>query len=225
MKAATILLSLTATILLGTLPAHGQDQAAINERLREALRNTTLQLRTAQTDLEVAKAEQEVLVEQVEDLEARIEKLAKQSAAEQAALKENIVNLNQQLDRKDAEAERLADALLQWKGAYEKIREHARDSVKKQQQLEAQLADTKRLVELRETQNRDLYRTGVEILERYENFGLGTAITAREPFTRITRVKLQNLVQDYADRLDDSRITMKRESLNPVEENDDAAVQ
>jgi hypothetical protein len=42
---------------------------------------------------------------------------------------------------------------------------------------------------------------GSEILTRYEKFGLGEAIGAKEPFTGLTRVKLQELVQDYKDKL------------------------
>ena len=50
------------------------------------------------------------------------------------------------------------------------------------------------------------YKTGSEILSRYENFGLGEAIVAREPFVGITRVKLQNLIQEYGDKLADQKI-------------------
>jgi hypothetical protein len=51
-----------------------------------------------------------------------------------------------------------------------------------------------------------MYRIGSEILKRYEGFGLGTAIAAREPFVGSMRVKLQNLVQDYADKLAEQKI-------------------
>ena len=51
-----------------------------------------------------------------------------------------------------------------------------------------------------------MYKIGSEVLQRFENFGLGTALTAREPFVGTTRVKLQNLFQDYADKLADARI-------------------
>jgi hypothetical protein len=51
-----------------------------------------------------------------------------------------------------------------------------------------------------------MFKVGSEILTRFEKFGLGTAITAREPFIGLTRVKLQNLMQDYADKLADQKI-------------------
>ena len=49
--------------------------------------------------------------------------------------------------------------------------------------------------------NRAMYQLGLEILKRYEHFGLGDAITAREPFVGTTRVKFENLIQDYGDKL------------------------
>jgi hypothetical protein len=40
-----------------------------------------------------------------------------------------------------------------------------------------------------------------EILTRYEKFSLGEALAAREPFIGLTRVKLENLTQDYSDKI------------------------
>ena len=53
----------------------------------------------------------------------------------------------------------------------------------------------------RELKNLELYKTGREILTRYEKFGLGDAIGAKEPFVGLSRVKLENLVQDYKSKL------------------------
>lgn len=60
--------------------------------------------------------------------------------------------------------------------------------------LERTLAD-------RESRNLELYKVGKEVLDRYENFAFGRALLAREPFTSLSRVKLENLVQDYQDKL------------------------
>jgi hypothetical protein len=54
----------------------------------------------------------------------------------------------------------------------------------------------------------------MEILDRYEKFGLGDAILAREPFTAAKRVKFQNLVQDLSDKLTDARIPADQPKKN-----------
>jgi len=51
-----------------------------------------------------------------------------------------------------------------------------------------------------------MYRLANEVLDRYAQFGLGTAIAAREPFVGITKVKFQTLLQDYQNKLTDQTI-------------------
>ena len=51
----------------------------------------------------------------------------------------------------------------------------------------------RRKVDDREAKNYELFKLANEILTRYEKFGLGEALTAREPFTGLTRVKRENL--------------------------------
>ena len=41
---------------------------------------------------------------------------------------------------------------------------------------------------------------------RLENFSYGTALAAREPFVGATRVKLENEVQGYKDKLLDPKL-------------------
>jgi hypothetical protein len=61
----------------------------------------------------------------------------------------------------------------------------------------------RQLVADREAKNIALYKLGDDILTRYERFGLGDALGAKEPFIGVSRVKLENLVQDYKNKLRD----------------------
>ncbi len=54
--------------------------------------------------------------------------------------------------------------------------------------------------------NDALFAIGNEILSRYENFGLGNALANKEPFVGVTRVKFQNLIQSYQDKLIEQKI-------------------
>ena len=62
--------------------------------------------------------------------------------------------------------------------------------------LEDQVNQLNRRVADQQTKNAGMFKIANEILVRYERFGLGDALTAREPFTGITRVKLQSLFED-----------------------------
>jgi hypothetical protein len=44
------------------------------------------------------------------------------------------------------------------------------------------------------------------VLDRYAKFSLGTAIAAREPFVGITKIRFENLVQEYQTKLSDQTI-------------------
>jgi chromosome segregation ATPase len=54
--------------------------------------------------------------------------------------------------------------------------------------------------------NMQLYEVNREILDRYEHVGLFTKVSAEEPFTKITRVRIENLVDEYRERAQALRI-------------------
>jgi hypothetical protein len=92
------------------------------------------------------------------------------------------------------------------KEAYNKAVEVANTKEAQRAKFESQAIVLQRRVEDDENKNLALYQLGKEVLNRYEKFGLGTAITSREPFVGITKVKLENLVQDYSDKLVDQTV-------------------
>jgi len=73
-------------------------------------------------------------------------------------------------------------------------------------QMKLQNALLQRKIDDDETRNVALYGLANEILTRYEKFSLGDALAAKEPFTQLTRVKLENLVQGYQDKLAAQRV-------------------
>lgn len=215
------LVPVLAALLLGGAPLHAQDDAdAAFERMRSALRTTTMQLRTAQNELATAQVQNEALSTDNERLEASLKRLQKESAAYKSTSETNIGNLNAQLSDKNAEAARLAALLKQWQDAYAKAADIARGKERERADLATTLSVRERDMALLRTQNMELYQLGSEILDRYEAFGLGRAITAREPFTGLARVKLQTLVQDYRDSL-----AAGRERLSGKHEADDSATE
>lgn len=221
MKKYILLSTLTGIVFFcGNLQAQNE----VEMRLREVLRNTTLQLRAAQNDLAITRAENEVLASEKEELEKRIASVIRQNAAEQATANANIANLNAQLSAKDAEGARLAESVRKWRNAYEQASEIARGKEQERVKASSETSILRRETEQLKSQNRELYRIGIEILNRYEDFGLGRAIQAREPFTGLARVKLENLVQDYRDELSGHRIGTEfqaREGENTKTANDE----
>jgi chromosome segregation ATPase len=176
------------------------------ERVRDALRQTMLQLRTAQADLAALQAGQAALEEERRSAAEKYEALKKQVAADRAALDKHTSGLEARVaELKTALAQRTAD-LEQATAVGGKAVQSARETEAAVAKLQAENLALQRRVADRETKNLALFLLGNEILGRYEEFSLGNALRAKEPFVGLTRTKLENLVQDYQDKLGEQRV-------------------
>jgi uncharacterized coiled-coil protein SlyX len=185
-------------------------------KLREQLRSVTFQLRTSQTDAANAQAAQATaeqkntaLTAKVADLEKRSATQIKQSSTDKVAADESIAKLNDKLTEREQRIVQYTEALEKWKLGYQKAAEVARTKEDARVKLAAEIVMNKRIIADRESKNITLFNTANEILNRYENYALGKAIGAREPFVGIARVKIENQVQGYKDQILDSRISAR----------------
>ncbi len=192
-----------------------EDASSTTEtRLREALRQTTLQERDLQNqmiELQAAKDQADKdnagLKAKVETLDIQAAALTKQAAEDKAQAGKAIDDLHAQATDQAAQIARLNQALTEWKNAYRQVAQLATEKEAARAKLALQAALLQRMVDDRETKNLELFQTGSEILVRYEKFGLGDAIGAKEPFVGLSRVKLESLVQGYKDRLLNQTVT------------------
>ena len=196
-----IMLTLTGTALVAA-EAPANDGAA----LRAALRDATLQLRTAQADLAALQATQPALVEEKKALSDKYEALKKQQAADRAAAEKTIAALNAQNTEQKATIAQLNDTLQKTKAAWQKTALAAQAAQEQGAKLAQEKIVLERAVVEREGKNLALFVLGNEILNRYEEYSLGKSLLAKEPFVGVTRTKLENLVQEYQDKLLDQRV-------------------
>ena len=179
--------------------AEGVD--ANEAKLREALRNATLQLRSAEAERTSLQVAQAGLTDEKKTLETKFEALRKQAVAERASEEKTIAALRAQNGAHEAEIARLKEALGKSESAKNQAAALAATNETDRAKQAADLVALQRKIEDRETKNLGLFKLGSEILTRYEKFSLGEALSAREPFVGTTRAKLENLVQDYQDKL------------------------
>jgi len=208
MKRHFRLLLATAALFAGPFALHGQDQAASPEaRLRDALRNTLLQLRSVTADRDNLQAQLTDLQSQKDDLATKLADLTKKSAADQDTDAKTITVLKSQLSDQEDSIAALQQSLDQWKESQRKAVAIANETEAKRAKLASLAIQLQRIVDDQKRKNDEMYRLGMEILDRYEKFGLGDALLAKEPFAGITRTKFETLVQDNEDKLTDQRIT------------------
>jgi plasmid stability protein len=194
-------------LLLANPKVRAADQGnSPEDRLRQMLRSTMLQLRDAQNQVATLQSAQTENEKAKKALSDRLDELTKQAAADKDAATKTIADLNAKVTDQTTLISQMKDALEKWKEAYNKAVELANTKEAQRAKFESQAIALQRRVDDDESKNLALYNLGKEILDRYQRFGLGTAITAREPFVGITKVKLENLVQDYSDKLLDQTI-------------------
>jgi len=54
--------------------------------------------------------------------------------------------------------------------------------------------------------NVELYDISKKVLDRYDHVGLFTKVSTVEPFTKITRTRIDNLVLEYQERAEAARV-------------------
>ncbi len=207
-------IALAAALLLATgLTSPAQAPAGAEEKLRDALKTVTLQLRTAQSDAATATAEKAAADAKNAELTAQVEKMSKQLAAlsreKEDAIKAAALvqeNLEGKLALNQEELAKFRKSLDKWKAAHMEISDLAQKKERARASYAAKNAALERRVADLRTRNNALFATGNEILDRYRKYSLGQAIAAREPFTGLTRVKLQNQLQEHADKLLDQNV-------------------
>lgn len=191
----------------GPLAAADSTQPSAAEgKLREALRNTMLQLRTSENDKAVLQAAQAEADEKNKALTAQVEALTKQIAADKDAADKSIAALQAKVEKGDKDLAERQVVLDKVAVDLKHMTEIATAKEAARAKLEQQTIELNRRVADQQTKNAGMFKIANEILQRYERFGLGDALTAREPFTGITRVKLQSLFEEYQDKITDQKI-------------------
>jgi hypothetical protein len=201
-------------IFLGLLPLEAAEEVDPSIKLREQLRGVMLQLRTSQTEAANAKALQAAadaknleLAAQLKKQEENTTKIVKKSEVDKVAFQESIGKLETKLADREKRVALLDETLLKWKAGYEKAAGIARTKEDERAKLAEEITVLQRTVADRERKNIALFNTANEILVRFEGYALGTAIAAREPFIGTSRVKVENLVQGYKDKILDNRLS------------------
>ena len=202
------LLVVLVTVILAVEPLRAETSKVdpVQQKMREALRNSMIQLRDSNAKLAIAQAAQADDEEKIKDLQGQLETLTKKASSEKKTADETIDDLKTKLATDVLQIAHLSEALGKWKLGYAKLAEYAKQTEGKRAELASKIILIDRRVADQQVKNTEMYRLANEVLDRYAQFGLGTAIAAREPFVGITKVKFQTLVQDYQNKLTDQTI-------------------
>lgn len=169
-------------------------------RLRAALRETTVRVRQLEDENATLQAKQAQMerdrltaTQKAEQAEKGLSALRGQAASSQAALQ-----------RADAAQK---ESLAKWETAYKEAAATAQARDADAKRMEQALVTLREQNRQNEEKNAKLYQLGQDLIDLYENKKILEVFGASEPVTKLKRVEYENVMQDYQDRLRDSRVT------------------
>ncbi len=207
MKHLVLFIAILAGLTASIQAAEEADPAmAVLKRMRDQLRTVMIQQQKTEAERATLQAANVDLEDKLKSLDAKFKALAKESNAQKDADAKAIADLKAKIAAQEQQQARLEESLVKWKEGYQKVTDEAKKIDSQRAEMAARVILLDRKVADYQRKNDELFKVGNEVLSKYEGFGLGTAIAAREPFTRNMRVKLENLVQDYSDKLVDNKV-------------------
>lgn len=198
---------LVAALLVTAGVADAADKK--DSREREMLRRVQLELQQAREQSAVLEEEKNKLAQDLDQAAkagktaqtraARLGRELKDEQAKRVLTEKELAAANQRLAETES---RLADTS---KSLAETGRNLQRTEAEKKQ-LETIKTHNEREIALCEDKNGKLYKYGRELMVRYENKGFNDIVKQREPFTGLKQVEVENLLEEYRDKLDAEKI-------------------
>jgi uncharacterized protein YlxW (UPF0749 family) len=181
---------------LGLQAASAQD-TSVEDRLRDALRQATADLRAAQDSQTSLQAQVDQLTKQVAQLQAQAQQQPAQTQPvdDSGPLKQQIGALQQQNAQLQA-------GLQHWQAAYNQAATIAR--TKDQQAREETASSTAEQSQIKTCtqENTQLISTANSILDLYQTEKFRSLLLkSNEPLVGLWQVKLENIVQGYQEKI------------------------
>lgn len=194
----TLAISTTLIVVLGAASSFGQ---SLEDRLRDQLRQTTEQLRQIQDA-------QGALQQRATAAEAERDSLKKQFAALQAQAAHPAMHHEDDaaLQSLQQEVAKDKDALAQ---ASSSIQEAQADHTRLQTLVKAQAA----VVSACQQKNAQLFKVSHDILDKFEHVDWWDTLNLSEPFVQDSRLRLEQIAQDYGDQIYDGKFDVRTVKL------------
>lgn len=169
----------------------GEAQKFMQQYQQIAAEKTALQGQLAQmkVDVDKAKADLAAMKKERDALKSR----SGGSGAVVAQLTASKVNAEKALE---TSKQRMNELVSRFRDMAAQLKETDTDRAK----IRKELDDRKVALDQCAENNLQLFEITSDVLTRYENVGLFKRTAAAEPFTRITRTRIENLVDEYRSR-------------------------
>jgi chromosome segregation ATPase len=202
-------LSAAAIFALALLAARSADAQVARSGGGSANPQLLQQLQQLASERTSLQAENDKLKKSVEDLTKQLESVKKAQKSIDQRAKESTAALEQSKTQRESTEEQLK----QTKDRMEQLIAKFRETAQSLREIEADRTATKQTLSARDQQlkvcidrNLALYKINEEVLTVLDKQTLWSRVAAAEPFTRIKRNRMENLIDDYKARADDQLV-------------------
>jgi len=191
-------IAISCVVLMVALSVHAQTERSGNAdaRVMQQLQQVTGEKTALQAENAKLKQELEQLRKDLgmaASAKTAAEGKAKALQASAGRGEQSGKQAQEQLERTRGQMQEL---VIKFRETAQTLRDVETDRAAVKTQLAAQQRDFKTCVD----RNAGLYKLNTEILDRMEHRGFWSGVAEREPFTRLKRVELENLIDDYRYR-------------------------
>jgi chromosome segregation ATPase len=171
------------------------------------------QLQQLSGEKSALQAENAKLKSELEQAKKELEKVsAGRTALEnRARMAEATANRGQASEQQTQEQlEHARGQLQELIGKFRETAQTLRDVEGDRAAVKGQLSGKERELKTCVDRNAAFYNLNSEVLDRMDGRGFWSSIAEREPFTKLKRVELENLIEDYRYRADELRLEQEQ---------------
>lgn len=195
--------------MLLALPAGAadKDKAAKQQekRMRQMVQQAQAEKQELQTkfDQESAKLKQETEAEQAKN--ANLQSSVASANRKNVALNADLDKLRQDKSKLEGELEAMRAKLANSEEQLGTARELIRKGDAERTAMQATIVKKQQQVNASQEKNARLHDFGLQLVKIYEKPSTYDKVMRDEKFTQLKRVEMENILQDYRDKLDDAR--------------------
>ncbi|MEJ2686360.1 MAG: hypothetical protein P8124_03970 [Gammaproteobacteria bacterium] len=156
--------------------------------------------------LSAAKAELQAKYDKLKaadvKLKTRNDELSKQLQGREQQLATSRHRNNSLIDGMKKERQRLVDLAGRWRATLVDLHQTQQEK----HRLQRQLAHQENAFQQCEGKNIKLYKANVDLLKRYADKGVMAALLQKDPVTGLQQVKVENILQEYREKLKRLRV-------------------
>lgn len=208
-----VTLLVLCSLAVGSAQANPDKKA---NREREALRRAQVQLQQTQGQLATLEAEKaklggerDLALKESKAVQSKVRNLNKSLAEEKQQAAQLLKDLETHKQDLATTQTRLTDTeakLAETAKALAQTRQTLAETEADKRQLEGVKSRQEREIASCESKNLKLYKTGRDLMTRFEQKSCNEIMAQKEPLFGLKRVEIENLLEEYRDKLDEQKL-------------------